>query len=48
MTKPAPIEGLDPNTTLEDAARASISARLGDVRRFEEKLTGCARSERRA
>lgn len=40
MSKPAPIEGLDPNTTLEDAARASISARLSDVRRFEEKLTG--------
>ncbi|HEY2746175.1 MAG TPA: CHAD domain-containing protein [Polyangia bacterium] len=42
MSKPAPIEGLDANTTLEDAARASISARLGDVRRFEEKLTGAA------
>ncbi len=40
MSKPAPIEGLDSSSTLEDAARASISARLGDVRRFEEKLTG--------
>ena len=40
MSKPAPIEGLDSNTALEDAARASIAARLADVRRFEEKLTG--------
>ena len=40
MSKPAAIEGLDSNSTLEDAARASIGSRLADVRRFEEKLTG--------
>jgi CHAD domain-containing protein len=40
MTKPAPIEGLDSTSTLEDAARRSIEARLKDVRSFEEKLAG--------
>ena len=40
MSKPAPIEGLDSTTPLEDAARRSIESRLGDMRRYEEKLTG--------
>jgi len=42
MTKPAPIEGLDASAALADAARRSIEARLGDVRKYEEKLTGAA------
>jgi CHAD domain-containing protein len=45
MTKPAPIEGLDASATLVDAARRSIEARLGDVRKYEEKLTGAADPE---
>jgi CHAD domain-containing protein len=40
MGKPAPIEGLDANSTFEDAARRSIETRLKEVRAFEEKLTG--------
>lgn len=39
MSKPAPIEGLDPHTRLDEAARRAIAARLADVRRFEERLT---------
>ena len=42
MSKPQPIEGLDGNTTLDEAARRSIEARLADVRKFEEKLTDAA------
>jgi len=42
MGKPAPIEGLDASSTLQDAARRSIEVRLGEVRRFEEKLTEAA------
>lgn len=40
MAKPAPIEGLDSDTRLIEAARRSVAARLADVRRLEEKLTG--------
>jgi CHAD domain-containing protein len=40
MSKPAPIEGLDSTTSLDEAARRSIATRLADVRKFEEKLTG--------
>jgi CHAD domain-containing protein len=39
MTKPAPIEGLDSTSPLDEAACRSIEARLGDVRKYEEKLT---------
>ena len=42
MTKPAPIEGLDATSTLEEAARRSIESRLKEVRVFEDKLTGAA------
>ena len=42
MTKPAPIEGLDATSTLEEAARRSIELRLGDVRKYEEKLGAAA------
>lgn len=40
MSKPAPIEGLDSKSTMDEAARRSIEARLGDVRKLEEKLAG--------
>jgi CHAD domain-containing protein len=40
MSKPAPIEGLNADVTLIDAAKKSITARLADVRRFEERLVG--------
>lgn len=40
MSKPAPIEGLDSASSLEEAARRSIEQRLGDMRRYEEKLSG--------
>src|SRR5215475_8029243 len=40
MTKPAPIEGLDATTALEEAAKRSIASRLVDVRKYEEKLSG--------
>ena len=40
MTKPQAIEGLDPTSTLEEAARRSIETRLGEVRRYEQKLAG--------
>jgi len=40
MSKPTPIEGLDAQSTMDEAGRRSIEARLGDVRKFEEKLTG--------
>src|ERR1700743_433561 len=40
MSEPAPIEGLDSNTTLEDAARASITALISVVNCCEERLTG--------
>lgn len=40
MSKPAPIEGLDARSTMDEAARRSIEARLGDVRKFEDKLGG--------
>jgi CHAD domain-containing protein len=40
MGKPARIEGLDSTSTLEDAARRSIEARLADVRSYEAKLGG--------
>jgi CHAD domain-containing protein len=40
MTKPQPIEGLDSTTPLDEAARRSIETRVGEVRRFEEKLAG--------
>jgi CHAD domain-containing protein len=42
MSKPQPIEGLDSNSTLDEAARRSIEARLNDLRKFEEKLAGAA------
>jgi CHAD domain-containing protein len=45
MTKPAAVEGLDATSTLEEAARRSIEARLGDVRKHEEKLTGAVDPE---
>src|SRR5437773_1675603 len=38
MGKPAPIEGVDRDTALDEAARRSIATRLGEVRRFEERL----------
>lgn len=40
MAKPAPIEGLDTTSSLEEAARRSIESRLGDMRQYEEKLAG--------
>jgi CHAD domain-containing protein len=42
MGKPAPIEGLDHDTPLDEAARRSIAARLADVRKYEEPLGGAA------
>jgi CHAD domain-containing protein len=42
MSKPAPIEGLNADVPLIDAAKKSIAARLADVRRFEELLSGGA------
>src|SRR5205809_800092 len=42
MGKPAPIEGLDRDTALDEAARRSIKTRLAEVRRFEERLVGGA------
>jgi CHAD domain-containing protein len=45
MTKPAAIEGLDSMSSLEEAARRSIASRLGDVRRYEEKLAGVATAD---
>jgi len=42
MSKPQPIEGLDSNSTLEEAARRSIESRLNEMRKFEEKLSGAA------
>ena len=42
MSKPQPIEGLDPSSTMEEAARRSIEARLNDLRKYEEKLTEAA------
>ncbi len=40
MSKPQPIEGLDSQTTMDDAARRSIEGRFADVRKYEEKLAG--------
>jgi CHAD domain-containing protein len=40
MAKPAPIEGLDSDTPLAEAARKYVAARLGDVRQYEERLRG--------
>jgi len=40
MRKPTPIEGLDAQSTMDEAGRRSIEVRLGDVRKFEEKLAG--------
>jgi len=40
MSKPTPIEGLDAQSTMDEAGRRSIEVRLGDVRKFEEKLAG--------
>src|SRR5689334_12892021 len=40
MSKPAPIEGLDSETPLGEAAKRSIASRLADVRKYEEKLAG--------
>src|SRR5256885_1577681 len=40
MGKPASIEGVDRDTALDEAARRSISTRLGEVRRFEGLLVG--------
>jgi CHAD domain-containing protein len=40
MAKPAPIEGVDRDTALDEAARRFIAARLGDVRKFDERLVG--------
>src|SRR6478752_4685055 len=37
MAKPAPIEGLDADIPLVEAARKYIAARLGDVRQYEQK-----------
>jgi CHAD domain-containing protein len=34
MAKPTPVEGLDGNTPVEDAAHRIYAARLGDVRKF--------------
>jgi CHAD domain-containing protein len=45
MSKPAPIEGLDSTSPLEDAARRSIESRLGDMRRYEEKLAGAPEAD---
>lgn len=45
MGKPAAIEGLDASSTLDEAARRSIETRLGEMRKFEEKLTGAADPE---
>jgi CHAD domain-containing protein len=38
MSKPTPIEGLDAETALADAALRTLTARLGDVRQFEQAL----------
>ncbi len=38
MAKPETIEGLDRDAALAEAARRSIAARLGDVRRYEERV----------
>ncbi len=38
MAKPETIEGLDRDVALAEAARRSIAARLGDVRRYEERV----------
>src|SRR5262245_32089274 len=40
MSKPAPIEGLNADVPLIDAAKKSIAVRLVDVRKFEERLGG--------
>src|SRR6266542_1476776 len=37
MAKPAPIDGLDADTPLTEAAQQSIAARLGDVRQYEKQ-----------
>jgi CHAD domain-containing protein len=38
MAKPAPIEGLDADSPLLEAAHKSLAARLSDVRQYEPKL----------
>src|SRR5882724_10462925 len=45
MGKPAPIEGVDRDTALDEAARRSIATRLGEVRRYEERLAGAVDPE---
>jgi CHAD domain-containing protein len=40
MAKPAAIEGLDADTPLEEAAKKSLAARLSDVRKYEERMSG--------
>jgi CHAD domain-containing protein len=37
MAKPAPIDGLDADSPLTEAAQKSIAARLGDVRQYEKE-----------
>ena len=40
MGKPAPIEGVDRDTALDEAGRRSITTRLGEVMRYQERLVG--------
>jgi CHAD domain-containing protein len=45
MSKPAPIEGVDRETTVDEAARRSITTRLGEVRAFEGRINGVAEAD---
>jgi CHAD domain-containing protein len=39
MAKPATIEGIDADSPLEDAAKKTLTVRLGELRQYEERLT---------
>lgn len=39
MAKPATIEGIDADSPLEDAAKKTLTARLGELRQYEDRLT---------
>src|SRR5260370_36732599 len=45
MSKPAPIEGVDRETPVDEAARRSITTRLGEVRAFDGRIDGVAEAD---
>lgn len=45
MSKPAPIEGVDRETAVDEAARRSITTRLGEVRALEGRMNANAEAD---